>query len=72
VVTASHKRPVDDLKSTRADLFALGSTLYEIFTGNPPYYDLGLKEMEITDLFKQFKFPDTKSLGSMGNIITSY
>ena len=70
VVTASHKYPGDDVKSTRTDLFALSSTLYEIFTGKPSYYDLGLKEMEITDLFKQSKFPNTKSLGPMGDIIT--
>jgi serine/threonine protein kinase len=67
VVTASHKCPGNDFKSIRADLFALGSTLYEILTGKPPYY--GLKEMEITNLFKQSKFPDSKSLGPMGDII---
>lgn len=70
VVTASHKCPGDDLKSTRADLFALGSTVYEILTGKPPYYGLGLKEMEITGLFKQSKFPETKSLGPIGDVIT--
>lgn len=70
VVTASHKCPGADLKSTRADLFALGSTLYEIWTGKPPYFELGLKEIEITNLFKQSKFPETKSLGPMGDIIT--
>lgn len=70
VVTASHKCPGADLKSTQADLFALGSTLYEIWTGEPPYFKLGLKEMEITDLYKQSKFPETKSLGPIGEIIT--
>jgi serine/threonine protein kinase len=70
VVTASHRCPGNDLKSTRADLFALGSTLYEIWTGEPPYFGLGLTEKEITDLFKQSKFLETKSLGPMGDIIT--
>lgn len=70
VVTASHRYPESDLKSIRADLFALGSTLYEIWTGKPPYFGLGLKEIEITDLFKHSKFPETKSLGTMGDIIT--
>lgn len=69
VVTASHRYPRDDLKSTQADLFALGSTFYEIVTGKPPYHGLGLKEMEITDLIKRDKFPDTKDLGPMGDII---
>jgi len=72
VVTASHKYPGDDLKSMRADLFALDSILYEILTGKPLYYDLGLKEIEITSLFKQSKFSETKSLGPIGNIITGY
>jgi serine/threonine protein kinase len=70
VVTASHRCPGDDLTSTRADLFALGSTLYEIWTGTPPYFDLGLKEREILDLYKQSKFPDTKGLGPIGDVIT--
>jgi serine/threonine protein kinase len=40
VVTASHECPGDNLKLTRADLFALSSTLYEILTGKPPYSSL--------------------------------
>jgi serine/threonine protein kinase len=70
VVTASHKYPGDDLISTQGDLFALGSTLYEILTGKPPYYELRLKEMEITNLYQQSKFPETRCLGPMGDIIT--
>jgi serine/threonine protein kinase len=69
-VTASHRCPGDDLTSIRADLFALGSTLYEILTGKPPYYERGLKEIEIINLFKQLKFPETKSLGPIGDVIT--
>ena len=69
IVTASYKCPRADLKSTRADLFALSSTLYKIWTGKPLYFKLGLKEIEITNLFKQSKFPKTKSLGLMGDII---
>lgn len=66
-VTASHQYP-GDLKTIRADLFALGSTLYEIFTGKPPYHEL--ERIEIMEMFKQSQFPDTKLLGPIGEIIT--
>lgn len=67
VVTASHRCPDDNLKTIRADLFALGSTLFEIMTGQPPYF--GLSEKEITQLFAKAEFPSTENLGSTGKII---
>lgn len=66
-VTESHRWPGNDDKSTQVDLFALGSTLYEIWTGKPPYH--GLSDVEITNLFKQSDFPRTQSLGPIGDVI---
>ncbi|RMZ71793.1 serine threonine kinase [Pyrenophora seminiperda CCB06] len=60
VVTASHKHSERDLKSVQADLFALGSTLYGIWTGKPPYFVLGLKDIEISKLFKQSRYLENK------------
>lgn len=69
-VTASHRCPGVDFKSTRVDLFALGSTLYEIWAGQPPYHELELLEIEITNRFERFEFPDTSRLGPISEIIT--
>jgi serine/threonine protein kinase len=66
-VTASHRWPGNDDKSIQVDLFALGSTLYEIWTGKPPFH--GLSDVEITTLFKQSEFPKTQSLGPIGDVI---
>ena len=69
-VTADHRCRGVNFRSTRVDLFSLGSTLYEIWTGKPPYYELEHVEMEITNLFERSEFPETKSLGLIGDIIT--
>jgi serine/threonine protein kinase len=68
-VTASHRWPGNNDKSTQVDLFALGSTLYEIWTGESPFHGLGLSDVEITNLFKRSEFPETKSLGPIGDVI---
>ncbi|KAF1914080.1 kinase-like domain-containing protein [Ampelomyces quisqualis] len=67
VVTASHRWPGNDDKSIQVDLFALGSALYEIWTGNPPFH--GLSEVEITTRFKQLEVPQTQSLGAIGGVM---
>ncbi|KAL5411207.1 hypothetical protein PMIN04_010329 [Paraphaeosphaeria minitans] len=66
MVSASHRGP-RDLKPIEEDIFALGSTMYEIMTGQAPYN--GHEEEEIVDLFTKSKFPNTISLGPIGNII---
>lgn len=52
VVTASYKCFKIDLKLIWVDLFVFGFTLYKIWIGKPPYFELGLKEIEIINLFK--------------------
>ncbi|OOF98296.1 hypothetical protein ASPCADRAFT_128460 [Aspergillus carbonarius ITEM 5010] len=48
------------------DLFALGSTLYEIFQGTSPYEEIPSDEVE--KLFEQKKFSDISHI-VCGNII---
>ncbi|AEO55225.1 hypothetical protein MYCTH_2298848 [Thermothelomyces thermophilus ATCC 42464] len=66
IVTESHEFPGPRL-SVQADLFALGSVLYEIMTGYPPYEELD--DTEIRALYLNRKFPETASLGAIGTII---
>jgi len=66
-VTASHRYP-GPLLSKLADIFALGSTLFEVICGQTPYH--GRSDKEIKDLFQDSKFPETKCLGPIGDVIT--
>jgi hypothetical protein len=66
MVTASHHSS-GVLNSTEGAIFALGSTFYEIMTGQAPY--ARREEHEIAGLFSKSKFPETASLGPMGDII---
>jgi serine/threonine protein kinase len=65
-VTASH-RCSGSVSSMQGDIFALGSTLYEIMTGVVPYYEYS--EEEVKARYSKGKFPETKFLGSIGDII---
>ncbi|KAK2623873.1 hypothetical protein QTJ16_006507 [Diplocarpon rosae] len=65
--TASHHCPGPP-DSIQGDIFALGSTLYEIVTGNVPYHELSEEEVEAR--YSKGEFPKTKSLGPIGDVIT--
>jgi serine/threonine protein kinase len=66
-VTASHEYP-GPLQSAEADIFALGCTLYELMAESRPY--AGLSDKVIEERYKRGQFPETKSLGDVGGIIT--
>jgi serine/threonine protein kinase len=68
VVTASHRYP-GELLSRLADIFALGSTMYEIVSGQPPYN--GREDKEIIDMFQQGRYPPTQDFGRIGVIISN-
>ncbi|TQV94802.1 spindle assembly checkpoint kinase [Cordyceps javanica] len=55
VYETSHALPGDDSVSIKRDLFALGSTFYEVITGHTPFHDKDAHEIEI--LFNQGQFP---------------
>lgn len=52
----SYPAPIDHSTTAKHDIFALGSTIYEILTGNPPYHDLS--SGRVVDLFGERKIPD--------------
>ena len=62
-------RPDDADASIVTDLFALGSSLYELETSKRPYHDLDDDVVE--DLFAQGDFPSTEGL-IFGNEISSF
>ncbi|EOA84628.1 hypothetical protein ACJQWK_06522 [Exserohilum turcicum] len=67
IVTESHRRPGDTC-CVEADIFAFGSTLYTIVTGQSPYPDL--QDYEIDKCIKNGSFPPTDALGPLGKIIS--
>ncbi|KAK4150972.1 kinase-like domain-containing protein [Chaetomidium leptoderma] len=65
-VTASHEYP-GPLLCTEADIFALGSTLYELMNESRPH--AGLSDTAIAHRYKRGEFAETESLGIVGSII---
>ncbi|PYH99364.1 hypothetical protein BO71DRAFT_475276 [Aspergillus ellipticus CBS 707.79] len=53
--------------SEKTEIFAFGSTLYEMVTGDEPYS--GKDESEIEDLYRRNIFPDITSIGPLGPVI---
>lgn len=49
-----------DPSTVATDLFALGSTLYEVFQGTSPYEDVSSDQVEV--LFKKKEFPDVSAI----------
>jgi hypothetical protein len=48
-------RDPEQPNSVESDLFTLGSTLYELVAGKPPYHDKS--DVETESLYKQEGFP---------------
>ena len=53
-------RPWEEQSTIVTDLFALGSTIYEIMTGQPPYEDL--PEQEVENKYMHKIFPDVETI----------
>ncbi|KAF2245229.1 kinase-like protein [Trematosphaeria pertusa] len=62
----SHELPGEDI-STRTELFALGSTVYEIITGSKPYKDL--PDHEVSAAFSEGRYPNLESVPAFRNTI---
>ncbi len=63
-VTASYEYP-GPLLCTEADIFALGSTLYELMNESRPH--AGLSDTAIEQRYKRGEFAETESLGIAGS-----
>lgn len=63
----SHELPNEAI-STRTELFALGSTTYEIMAGSKPYEDLS--DDEISAAFADERYPDLESIPAFKSIIS--
>lgn len=59
-------RPIEEPSTVRTDIFALGSTIYEIMTGQKPYADLSNEEVEKN--YTEQIFPSLESIQG-GHII---
>lgn len=64
----SHEHPDVTGISVRSEIFALGSTLYEIMTGSKPYSDLS--DTKITRAYRQESYPGLTSLAAFNDIIS--
>lgn len=62
----SHELPGEDI-STRTELFALGSIVYEIMTGLKPYKDL--PDHEVSAAFSEGRYPDLEPVSAFKNTI---
>jgi serine/threonine protein kinase len=63
----SHELPNHEGVSDKSEIFALGSTFYEVMTGSKPYK--GLLDQAICDKYSQGNFPSLTSLPAFKDII---
>ncbi|KFY61920.1 hypothetical protein V496_04792 [Pseudogymnoascus sp. VKM F-4515 (FW-2607)] len=63
----SHEHPSIGDTSIKSEIFALGSTFYEIMTGSKPYKEL--PDPEICDAYELGKYPSLNSLTALNDII---
>ncbi|RDA91461.1 hypothetical protein CP533_2509 [Ophiocordyceps camponoti-saundersi (nom. inval.)] len=64
----AHSLPDDESVSIEQEIFALGSTLYEMMTGSRPFD--GMEYWEVETLFRQGRFPPLDHVPALGTVIS--
>lgn len=62
----SHELPGESI-STKTELFALGSTIYEVMTGSKPYKDLS--DRKVSAAFSEGRYPSLESVSAFRNTV---
>lgn len=65
----SHSHPDMMDPSSKTEVFALGSTFYEMLLGKPPFQ--GLSELAIQESFKDERYPSLEPLPALQSIIAN-
>ncbi|KAI9841785.1 MAG: hypothetical protein M1837_000379 [Sclerophora amabilis] len=63
----THQLADADITSSQTEIFAFGSSLYEMVTGRAPYADLDYEEVE--SRFRQKQFPDLSIIRVLGGTV---
>ncbi|KAI9841874.1 MAG: hypothetical protein M1837_000344 [Sclerophora amabilis] len=64
-----YSHPRDESVSIRSEIFALGSTMYEILTGSRPYNDL--EDADIEKAYQLEQYPDLERLKAFKTVIAN-
>lgn len=64
----SHRHPRDEVVSARSDIFALGSTMYEMLRGYPPHHSMEAADIE--QAYRDGRYAEVQSLPAFGDVIT--
>ncbi|KAI9848564.1 MAG: hypothetical protein M1837_007233 [Sclerophora amabilis] len=67
--STTHQLPDVDIGTRHTDIFAFGSSLFELMTGNVPYQEMRHDHCGVEDLFRRKIFPDLGNVKALKEVI---